>query len=98
MSPKTPAGRRWLAGIVVANTSVSHGMRVIELELPEPVAFGPGQFAMLNLGGLEALTFGRPFSILAAQTVPSTLCSALTSWKNSGTLGWPTVVGQPSLS
>jgi len=67
VSEGTPAGRRWLTGIVVANAPVSHGMRVIELELPEPVAFLPGQFAMLNLVGREALTFGRPFSILAAE-------------------------------
>jgi dihydroorotate dehydrogenase electron transfer subunit len=51
---------------VEANASVSTGLIRLDLRLPRPVPFEPGQFAMLNLTGPEQLVFRRPFSILAA--------------------------------
>ena len=60
----TPAS--WdLTGRVVANEAVSRGLLRLDLELPQPVDFAPGQFAMLNLGGSRRLVFRRPLSILA---------------------------------
>ena len=49
----------------MANTAVSSGLLRLDLELPRPVDFAPGQFAMLNLTGAGQLVFRRPFSILA---------------------------------
>lgn len=63
MSPPAP---RWTTGIVAANAAVASGMLRLDLELPRPAAFAPGQFAMLNLAGPLELVFGRPLSILDA--------------------------------
>jgi dihydroorotate dehydrogenase electron transfer subunit len=58
--------RTWdLTGTVTANAAVSAGLLRLDLALPRPVAFAPGQFAMLNLTGTGQLVFRRPFSILA---------------------------------
>jgi len=57
--------RTWdLRGRVVANRAVSSGLLLLDVELPRPVPFAPGQFAMLNLAGPDRLVFRRPFSIL----------------------------------
>lgn len=63
MSPPAP---RWTTGVVAANATVAAGMLRLDLELPQPAAFAPGQFAMLNLPGPHELVFGRPLSILDA--------------------------------
>lgn len=55
-----------LSGRVAQNAPVSSGLWRFDLELPCPVPFAPGQFAMLNLRGPQRLVFRRPFSILAA--------------------------------
>ena len=54
-----------LTGEVVANGRVSSGLWRLDLTLPQPVGFEPGQFAMLNLVGPQQLVFRRPFSIFA---------------------------------
>ncbi|MEZ4386616.1 MAG: dihydroorotate dehydrogenase electron transfer subunit [Candidatus Krumholzibacteriia bacterium] len=65
MGSVTPA--TWdLTGEVSGNAAVSAGLYRLDLELPRPVGFLPGQFAMLNLTGAGQLVFRRPFSILAA--------------------------------
>ena len=55
-------------GIVRANHPVSSGLLRLDLELapemPPGANFLPGQFAMLNLTGIGAMVFSRPFSIL----------------------------------
>ncbi|MHB8079743.1 MAG: iron-sulfur cluster-binding protein [Candidatus Krumholzibacteriia bacterium] len=43
------------------------GLRRLELELPRPLHFAPGQFAMVNLAGPGGRIFARPFSILASE-------------------------------
>lgn len=53
-------------GVVRANGPVSSGLLQLDLEITQPVDFQPGQFAMLNLTGADALVFSRPFSIFAA--------------------------------
>jgi len=50
-------------GLVTANKPVSSGLMRLDLELDQPLAFQPGQFAMLNLAGAGTLVFSRPFSI-----------------------------------
>ncbi len=58
--------QRWdLKGHVASNAAVSAGLLRLDVMLPHPVAFLPGQFAMLNLTGTTELVFRRPFSILA---------------------------------
>ncbi len=57
---------RWTTGRIVASRPVSEHLLVFDVELPKPLTFEPGQFAMLNLTGPGRLVFGRPFSILAA--------------------------------
>ena len=56
-------------GTVRSNAPVSSGLWLLKLQLepglPSGTGFLPGQFAMLNLPGREALVFSRPFSILA---------------------------------
>jgi len=63
LSPPAP---RWTTGVVAANEAVAAGLLRLDLELPRPAAFAPGQFAMLNLLGPLELVFGRPLSILDA--------------------------------
>ena len=63
--PVLPATR--CDGVVVANTSVSSGLLQLVVEFEFPITFQPGQFAMLNLAGDNALVFSRPFSIYQAQ-------------------------------
>jgi dihydroorotate dehydrogenase electron transfer subunit len=46
---------------------LSRDLLVVELLLPEPLDFQPGQFAMLNFPGQQELVFSRPFSILAVE-------------------------------
>ena len=52
---------------VIGNAQVSSGLIRLDLELARPVAFQPGQFAMLNLMQPFPLVFGRPFSIYDSQ-------------------------------
>lgn len=52
---------------VLHNSPVSSGLVRLDLELDLPTSFCPGQFAMLNLPGSNAMVFSRPFSILAAE-------------------------------
>jgi len=59
--PLSPATR--CDGVVRANVSVSSGLFQLDLDLTQSLEFQPGQFAMLNLAGSEALVFSRPFSI-----------------------------------
>jgi dihydroorotate dehydrogenase electron transfer subunit len=69
LNPTTGSRRpaSWdLTGRVTVNEAVSGGLLRLDLELPRPVDFEPGQFAMLNLTGPDQLVFRRPFSILAA--------------------------------
>lgn len=47
------------------NESVSTGLIRLDLELEAETCFLPGQFAMVNLIGPRAMTFGRPFSLLS---------------------------------
>lgn len=54
-------------GVVISNEPVSSGLVRLDLELDLPIAFQPGQFAMLNLAGAASLVFSRPFSIFAAE-------------------------------
>jgi dihydroorotate dehydrogenase electron transfer subunit len=54
-------------GVVVANTPVSSGLILLEVEFESPVTFQPGQFAMLNLAGDQSFVFSRPFSIYRAK-------------------------------
>jgi dihydroorotate dehydrogenase electron transfer subunit len=54
-------------GEVVSQSTIAANLHVLELELPGPVAWLPGQFAMLNFTGRDRLVFSRPFSILAGQ-------------------------------
>jgi dihydroorotate dehydrogenase electron transfer subunit len=56
-----------LEGLIVANEPVSSGLIRIDAELPSPLNFAPGQFAMLNLPGEHVWVFSRPFSILAVE-------------------------------
>jgi len=51
----------------MANHLVSERLMVLEIELPVPLSFLPGQFAMINFTGSDELVFSRPFSILAAE-------------------------------
>ena len=51
--------------VVRGNDPVSTGLIRMDLELETDAPFLPGQFAMVNLPGRRAFTFGRPFSILA---------------------------------
>lgn len=51
---------------VLENGAVSSGLMRLDLELELPTGFSPGQFAMINLTGSNALVFSRPFSILAS--------------------------------
>ncbi|MFH1841751.1 MAG: hypothetical protein ABIF77_00955 [bacterium] len=67
MTHSLEAGRSWMSGTVVANGPLSDGLLRLDLELPLPTTFQPGQFAMLNLPGAQELIFSRPFSILAAR-------------------------------
>ena len=55
-----------LPGRVAVNRPVSTGLWRLDLDLPRPVPFKPGQFAMLNPRAHGQLVFRRPFSILAA--------------------------------
>jgi dihydroorotate dehydrogenase electron transfer subunit len=60
--------RRWdLLATVRRNRPVSAGLLRLDLALPRPVGFAPGQFAMLNLVGPAQLVLRRPFSILASE-------------------------------
>ena len=52
------------AASVRRNEPVSTGLIRLDLELEKAAPFQPGQFAMVNLQGHRAFTFGRPFSIL----------------------------------
>ncbi len=52
---------------VLRNEAVSTGLIRLDLELEKPASFAPGQFAMVNLRGARAFTFGRPFSILSLE-------------------------------
>lgn len=64
-----PPGQPWRCRAeVIANLAVSAGLLRLDLALADgrELDFAPGQFAMLNLAGREALVFSRPFSILAA--------------------------------
>lgn len=65
MSHGSPRFR--LRGRLLARRTVARGLQRIEIELPRPLPFLPGQFAMLNFAGPGRLTFGRPLSILAAE-------------------------------
>jgi dihydroorotate dehydrogenase electron transfer subunit len=59
--------RRWdLLAKVRRNSPVSAGLLRLDLALPRPVDFAPGQFAMLNLVGPAEMVLRRPFSILAS--------------------------------
>ncbi len=51
-------------GEVTGNEHVCSGLIRLSLALPREPGFVPGQFAMLNLPGPDAWTFGRPLSIL----------------------------------
>jgi len=53
-----------LTGQVVALDRLSTSMYEMTLSLERPVAFLPGQFCMLNLGGDREMVLSRPFSIL----------------------------------
>jgi dihydroorotate dehydrogenase electron transfer subunit len=58
---------RWdLLAAVRRNGPVSSGLLRLDLALPRPVDFAPGQFAMLNLVGPAQMVLRRPFSILAS--------------------------------
>ena len=58
--------RRWdLLATVRRNGPLSAGLLRLDLDLPQAVAFAPGQFAMLNLVGPAEMVLRRPFSILA---------------------------------
>ncbi len=60
--------RRWdLLTKVRRNGPVSAGLLRLDVELPRPVSFAPGQFAMLNLAGPAEMVLRRPFSILASE-------------------------------
>jgi len=65
-STGSPSCRRSLA-TAVSNHPVSRDLKVLEVRLPGPLDFRPGQFAMLNFPGPHELVFGRPLSILAVQ-------------------------------
>lgn len=54
-------------GVVVANTPVSSGLILLEVEFDSSVRFQPGQFGMLNLAGEQSFVFSRPFSIFRSQ-------------------------------
>lgn len=58
---------RCLQGKIVASREIAGDLLLLDLELPEPVDFLPGQFAMLNFTGVAALVFSRPLSILASE-------------------------------
>ena len=66
MNPGTPPARIRCDGTVTANAAVSDGLLRLDARLDLPVDFHPGQFAMLNRVGRDALVFSRPFSILSA--------------------------------
>ncbi len=67
MSAAPASGPIFATGRVKANGLLCDGMHRLDLELPRPTAFAPGQFAMLNFGGRDRLIFGRPLSILAVE-------------------------------
>ncbi len=54
-------------GVVAANRLVSSSFHRLDIDLGRPFTFRPGQFVMVNGAGPRALTFSRPFSILAAE-------------------------------
>lgn len=67
LTPPTSPPTVWdQTGCVLANGPVSSGLWRLDLGLPRPIDFAPGQFAMLNLRGRARLVFRRPFSILDA--------------------------------
>lgn len=57
--------QRLRAGFI-RNVRESSGLIRLDLSVPVPFSFLPGQFAMVNLAGPAAFVFGRPLSILAA--------------------------------
>ncbi len=61
--PESPSVCR-CPGEVTGNEHVCAGLIRLSLALPAEPGFVPGQFAMLNLPGSGAWTFGRPLSIL----------------------------------
>jgi dihydroorotate dehydrogenase electron transfer subunit len=66
MNSLPPTSPIQVGGVVQANLPVSRDLLRLDLKLERPVAFAPGQFAMLNLVGPASFVFSRPFSILAA--------------------------------
>lgn len=66
MTAPSPDAARRCRAVVRTNRPVSTGLIRLDLELEMPAPFRPGQFCMVNLPGLRAFTFGRPFSILDA--------------------------------
>lgn len=67
MTPSpTAAPPRQFRAAVVENRPASTGLIHLVVECDHPLDFLPGQFAMLNFTGASKRTFGRPFSILAA--------------------------------
>jgi len=66
ISPAIPPASQNEA-VVCANEPVSSGLIRLDAILPAPLAFLPGQFAMLNLTGEQVWVFSRPFSILAVE-------------------------------
>lgn len=65
-SPASAPAAWDLPGLVLSNAPVSSGLWRLDLELPRPVPFEPGQFAMLHPRAHGQLVFRRPFSILAS--------------------------------
>ncbi len=55
-----------LVGRLAARRTVAAGLERLDVELPRPVDFRPGQFAMVNLPGSQRLVFSRPMSLLEA--------------------------------
>ncbi len=65
MTPSSASPCRQFTAVTVVNQRVSKDLLVLEIEAAEAVSFLPGQFAMLNFTGQQALVFSRPFSLLA---------------------------------
>lgn len=65
MAELSPLTATRTTGRFLTNTQVSAGLVQLDMELPQPLSFLPGQFAMVNLAGDRSLVFSRPLSILA---------------------------------
>jgi len=84
------AAVRCLARLRTQRQVSDSGLRLLELELPRPLAFAPGQFAMVNLVGPAARVFARPFSILASDGTVVSLLYRVVGGGTGGLAGAPT--------